>query len=62
MLVDLQGRMAAPELKQRLLTHRILIRDCSAFRGLDSRFVRFAVRTREDNMTLLRALRQELRG
>ena len=62
MLANLQGRMTAPELKQRLLTHRILIRDCSAFRGLNSRFVRFAVRTRKDNLALLRALREELRG
>ena len=62
MLANLQGRMTALELKQRLLTHGILIRDCSAFRGLDSRFVRFAVRTRTDNMALLRALREELRG
>jgi len=61
-LANLQGRMTATELKQRLLRHRILIRDCSAFRGLDSRFARFAVRTRKDNMALLRALRVELRG
>jgi threonine-phosphate decarboxylase len=61
-LADLRGRVAAPELKQRLLAHRILIRDCSAFRGLDSRFVRFAVRAREDNKALLQALREELRG
>jgi threonine-phosphate decarboxylase len=62
MLANLQGRITAPKLKQRLLTHRILIRDCSAFRGLNSRFVRFAVRTRKDNLILLRALREELRG
>jgi len=61
-LANLEGRMEAPELKQRLLTRRILIRDCSAFRGLDSRFVRLSVRTRKDNMALLRALREELRG
>jgi len=62
MLANLQGRMTAAELKRRLLRHRILIRDCSAFRGLNSRFVRFAVRTRKDNQALLRALREELRG
>ena len=62
LLANLQGRMTAPELKRRLLTHRILIRDCSSFRGLGSRFVRFAVRKREDNMVLLRALREVLRN
>ena len=61
-LVDLQGRMTAPELKRRLLAHRILIRDCSGFRGLGPRFVRFAVRKRKDNMALLRALREVLRN
>jgi len=60
LLVDLQGRMTAPELKGRLLAHRILIRDCSGFRGLGPRFVRFAVRKRKDNMALLRALREVL--
>jgi threonine-phosphate decarboxylase len=62
LLADLQDRMAASELKKRLLTYRILIRDCSAFRGLGSRFVRFAIRTRNDDMTLLRALGEELHG
>ena len=61
MLVNFQGRITGAELKQRLLAHRILIRDCSTFRGLDSRFVRFAVRTRQDNNTLLQVLRVELR-
>jgi threonine-phosphate decarboxylase len=61
-LASLQGRMTAPELKERLLTNRILIRDCSGFKGLGSRFVRFAVRNREDNMALLRALEDVLRN
>ena len=60
LLADLQGRMTAPELKQRLMTHRILIRDCSGFKGLGSRFVRFAVRKRKENMALLRALKEAL--
>lgn len=62
LLADLQGWMTASELKEHLLAHRILIRDCSAFRCLGSRFVRFAIRTRKDNMALLRALREELHG
>jgi len=62
LLAEIQGPMTAFELKQRLLTHRILIRDCSGFRGLGSSFVRFAVRKREDNMALLRALRAVIRS
>jgi histidinol-phosphate/aromatic aminotransferase/cobyric acid decarboxylase-like protein len=34
----------------------ILIRDCSNFRGLDNRFIRVAVRRREDNLRLLSCL------
>jgi threonine-phosphate decarboxylase len=61
LLADLQGKMIASELKERLLAHRILIRDCSAFKFLGPRFVRFAIRTRKDNMALLKALGEELR-
>jgi threonine-phosphate decarboxylase len=60
LLADLQGRMTAPELKERLLAHRIMIRDCSAFRGLGSQFIRLAVKTRRENSTLLEALKKEL--
>ena len=35
----------------------ILIRDCGNFRGLDDRFIRVAVRTREENIRLLSCLR-----
>jgi threonine-phosphate decarboxylase len=59
-LAELQGHTTAPELRQRLLTRRILIRECSGFRGLGSRFIRLAVRKREDNSSLLRALKEEL--
>jgi len=34
----------------------ILIRDCSNFRGLDDRFVRIAVKRREENVLLLSCL------
>jgi len=62
MLAELHGQMTASELKQRLLTHRILIRDCSGFRGLGSRFMRLAVRKREDNLALIQALKELLRN
>ncbi|MBU4314483.1 MAG: threonine-phosphate decarboxylase CobD [Actinobacteria bacterium] len=35
---------------------RILIRDCSNFRGLDNSFIRLAVKTREENKRLLNCL------
>lgn len=62
LLADLQGRMTASELKERLLAHRIIIRDCTSFKCLGPHYVRFAIRTRKDNVTLLRALEEELHG
>jgi threonine-phosphate decarboxylase len=47
---------AASELKSLLLERRILIRDCSSFRGLGTDYFRVAVRLREDNAKLLSAL------
>ncbi len=38
----------------------LLVRDCSSFPGLDSRFVRIAVRTKKDNNKLLSAMRELL--
>jgi threonine-phosphate decarboxylase len=48
----------AAGLRQRMLTHRIVIRDASNFRGLDELFFRIAVRGREENERLLKALEQ----
>lgn len=52
----LDPMVSAEQLTARLLADRILIRNCSTFGGLDSRFVRVAVRTREENDKLLAAL------
>lgn len=48
--------LTAAELKQRMLQHGILIRDCSSFKGLDGYFIRIAVRTRKENEKFLEAL------
>ncbi|MFQ5800642.1 MAG: aminotransferase class I/II-fold pyridoxal phosphate-dependent enzyme [Candidatus Hydrothermarchaeales archaeon] len=51
------------QVKNWLLKEGILIRDCSTFPGLDTRFIRVGVRRREDNMKLISALkRQVLQG
>lgn len=44
------------ELQRKLLSSGLLIRDCSNFRGLDSRHLRVAVRTAEENARLAAAL------
>jgi len=43
-------------LRDRLLKKGILVRDCANFRGLDKRFIRIAVRSRAENLKLVRAL------
>ena len=53
---------SAARLRQRLLAHKILIRDASNFRGLDGRFFRVAVRLRPENARLLEALQASLGG
>ncbi len=51
----------AASLQQALLSRRIVIRDASNFRGLDERFFRVAVRSRQENQQLLEALGDFLR-
>lgn len=40
----------------------VLVRDCSNFRGLPPHYIRVAVRTRQDNLRLIQALRHILSG
>ncbi|MCM2359802.1 MAG: threonine-phosphate decarboxylase CobD [Geobacteraceae bacterium] len=56
LLAELTGGMTATKLRERLLASRILIRDCGNYRGLDGRFFRVAVRSREENRRLLAEL------
>lgn len=53
-----EGGERAPVLTERLSRDGLLIRDCSNFPGLDDRYVRLAVRTEEENLRLLCALRR----
>ena len=43
-------------LQKKLLRKKILIRDCSTFRGLNQDYIRIAVKTRKENIKLLKAL------
>ena len=56
LLVEIKEGMTSRELKERLLPHRILVRDCSSFMGLSDRFFRIAVRTSDENKRLLECL------
>ncbi len=51
----------AAQLKEKLLTRGVLIRDCSSFVGLDKYYIRLAVKTRPENEKLIDALKKTLR-
>ena len=44
------------KLQQKLLKHKILVRDCKNFRGLTNRYIRVAVKSHKDNVKLVKAL------
>ncbi len=56
LLLKLNNGLTAAELQNKLLPELILIRDCSNFEGLDSRFFRVAVKGATDNKKLLGAI------
>lgn len=60
LLVEIHSGARAAELRSALLPKGIVIRDCSNYRGLDERFFRVAVRSREENRRLLAALAEAL--
>jgi threonine-phosphate decarboxylase len=43
-------------LQKKLLEHKILIRDCKNFRGLDNHHIRIAVKSHKDNLKLVNVL------
>jgi threonine-phosphate decarboxylase len=61
LLIEIKGGMSGRELKERLIHHRILIRDCSSFMGLSGAFFRIAVRSKEENQRLLECMRKVLK-
>jgi len=55
-LLDLHGRNSIKLRDYILRKSRILVRDCSTFRGLGRNFIRVAVKNRNQNLELLRIL------
>jgi threonine-phosphate decarboxylase len=55
-LVGLEGRISSPELKKRLLSRGILVRDCSSFEALGENYIRVSVKRREENRRLISEL------
>ncbi len=56
-LVDISSTgMDSQEMVRRMAGNGILVRDCATFQCLDGRYIRVAVRTREENRMLMRAI------
>jgi threonine-phosphate decarboxylase len=54
----IKSKINSTYLQKKLLKKNILIRDCSTFRGLDNKFIRVAIRTRKENLKLIKALKK----
>ena len=54
--INMSG-VTSPLLREQLLEHGIAIRDCSNFLGLNEKYFRVAVRTREENTMLVSTLK-----
>jgi threonine-phosphate decarboxylase len=50
--------LTAAQLKQKMLRHGILIRDCSSFAGLNEFYIRVAIKTRLENERLLAGFKE----
>ncbi len=59
-LARLTGRMKADNFCRKIGQNKILIRDCSNFAGLSDEYVRFSLKTREDNLNLAKLIKQAL--
>jgi threonine-phosphate decarboxylase len=54
----IDSRLDSSILTGRLIQKGILIRDCSNFRNLNNRFIRIAVRSHKEDLSLIKALRE----
>jgi len=52
----IKTKLKSSNIRFELLKEKILIRDCSNFRGLNQNYIRIAVKTRKENQRLVRAL------
>lgn len=59
-LCYLKGKMLAPELREKLLDKRIMIRNCASFAGLDEHYFRMSLKDREANAYCLQVLQDIL--
>jgi len=51
-----KSKIKSKTVQQKLLKKKILVRDCSSFRGLGKNYIRIAVKTRKENLKLVKSL------
>jgi len=52
----IKTKQKSKTIHKKLLKKKILIRNCSSFRGLNNNYIRIAVKTRKENQKLVKAL------
>ena len=52
----IKTKKESTEIQKKLLKHKVLIRDCKNFRGLNNHYIRIAVKSHQDNLKLIQAL------
>ncbi len=52
----IKTKQDSTKLQQKLLKHKILIRDCKSIRGLNNHYIRIAIKSHKDNLKLIAAL------
>ena len=54
----IKSKTDSKTVQKKLLEKKILVRDCSTFRGLGTKFIRVAIRTHKENVKLVKALEE----
>lgn len=54
----LESKIDSKTIQKKLIKKKLLIRNCSTFRGLNNKFIRVAVRTHKENVKLVKALEE----
>jgi len=54
----IKTKMNSSIIQKKLLKKKILVRDCNSFQGLDNNYIRIAVKTRKENIKLIKALEE----
>ena len=52
----IKTRQNSTNIQEQLLKHKILIRDCKNFRGLNNYYIRIAIKSHKENLKLVKAL------